>query len=59
MDINTPVDTEMGSAWVAGAFTWGNYCLWYRRSTQTTHLVYLSLPLRNTYLEHPCKVSHG
>lgn len=22
MDINTPVDTEMGSAWVAGAFTW-------------------------------------
>lgn len=23
MDINTPVETEMGSAWVAGAFTWG------------------------------------
>lgn len=23
MDINTPVDTEMGSDWVAGAFTWG------------------------------------
>lgn len=22
MDINTPVDTAMGSAWVAGAFTW-------------------------------------
>ena len=23
MDINTPVDTEMGSAWIVGSFTWG------------------------------------
>lgn len=23
MGTNTPVETEMGSTWVAGAFTWG------------------------------------